>query len=340
MTDHILDVDLLAFESGSPVARMAVVEGVMASLKTGFVYTSHDLGDGLLDDAYAMLGQFFAADQDTKQAFHVPGGAGQTGYTGLAVETAVGAAVADWKEMLNWSQQLPAAHPLRREFPTQYCDQVLPDAAVPGIGAVLTELHRRLLDLQVRFLRVIAVGLGASEGFFDDMCKDGATLTRAIRYPAMEAAPGAGYTWAAEHADINLITALPRASAPGLQVLTVDGWADAAPPDGHVIINTGIMLERLTNGVIGAGWHRVVAHPDQSGERLSVVQFCHPAGTTVLAPLASTVDAEHPQRYAGVRAGDLLARVLYDLGLATAEQAAATHRPAAIPARPAAAIGA
>ncbi len=28
-----------------------------------------------------------------------------------------------------------------------------------------------------------------------------------------------------------------------------------------MIINTGIMLERLTNGVIPIGWHRVVAAP-------------------------------------------------------------------------------
>ena len=46
---------------------------------------------------------------------------------------------------------------------------------------------------------------------------------------------------------------------------------------GRVIINTGIMLERLTNGQIPIGWHRVVAAPGYEGERYSVVQFCHPA---------------------------------------------------------------
>ena len=50
-------------------------------------------------------------------------------------------------------------------------------------------------------------------------------------------------------------------------------WVDAAPPEGHVIINTGIMLERISNGIIPSGWHRVVADPDHDGERYSVVQF-------------------------------------------------------------------
>ena len=69
--------------------------------------------------------------------------------------------------------------------------------------------------------------------------------------------------WAGEHGDINLITALPRASAPGLQVKTDGGWVDAVAPEGQVIINTGMMLEQLTNGVIPTGIHRVVPRPGQ-----------------------------------------------------------------------------
>ena len=45
------------------------------------------------------------------------------------------------------------------------------------------------------------------------MTLNGATLTRAIRYPPMAESPGGGHVWAGSHGDINLITALPRASA-------------------------------------------------------------------------------------------------------------------------------
>ena len=57
-----------------------------------------------------------------------------------------------------------------------------------------------------------------------------------------------GHVWAGAHGDINLITALPRATAPGLQVMVDGNWIDAVAPEGQVIVNTGIMLERLTNG--------------------------------------------------------------------------------------------
>ncbi len=312
---EILDVDLLAFERGSSEQRRAVVDGVARSLQTGFVYTRHDVSDDLLDTAYGMLREFFAADQETKQQFVVPGTNGQTGYTGLLVETAASSDQPDWKEMLNWSTPIPAGHPLKRKFSTAYPDQVLPESAVPGITEVLSTFHDAIADLQRRFLRVIAEGIGCHETFFDEMVADGPTLTRALRYPSMRDVPGDGHVWAAEHGDINLITALPRATAPGLQVKVDGGWVDAVAPDGQVIINTGIMLERLTNGVVPIGWHRVVASPGFDDERYSVVQFCHPRPWTVLAPVPSCCTEEHPQRFSALSAADALDEVLYEINL-------------------------
>ena len=315
MTDEILDVDLLAFESGDAAARRAVVDGVMRSLETGFVYTTHDLGEDFLDEAYGYLAEFFGRDAEEKDRFRAPGSMGQTGYTGLLVETAAVSDTPDWKEMLNWGENVPEGHPLRRRYPHRYADQVLPEAAVPGITEVLITFHRRMAELQRRLLRIIALGLGAAEGFFDELVLDGSTLTRAIHYPAMNLAPGADHLWAGPHADINLITALPRATSKGLQVQVGERWADAAPPDGHAIINTGIMLERLSNGRIPVGWHRVAADPADSGERYSVAQFCHPTPWTILAPLESCVTPDNPQRYSGIEAGDLLDQVLWQINL-------------------------
>ena len=315
---EILDVDLLAFERGDAGQRAAVVDGVRRSLTTGFVYTRHDLSDTLLDDAYGLLREFFSRPAAEKATASAPGASGQTGYTGLLVETAASSDVPDWKEMLNWGRELPDGHPLRRKYPVSYPDQVLPEQVVPGISRVLYEFHDSIWALQRRFLRVIALGIGCHESFFDEMTAHGPTLTRAIRYPAMHDAPGAGgagHVWAAEHGDINLITALPRATAPGLQVATEDGWVDAVAPDGQVIINTGMMLERLTNGVIPTGIHRVVAAPGYTGERYSVVQFCHPTPWTMLQPVPSCCTPDSPQRFTGLSAGDALEQVLYEINL-------------------------
>ena len=311
----VLDVDLLAFEQGSGAQRRAVVDGVARSLGTGFVFTSHDIPATLLDEAYAMLAEFFARSTEEKDRWRVPESHGQTGYTGLLVETAASSELADWKEMLNWGAEVPAHHPLRTRYPHRYLDQTLPEASVPGISAVLFEFHRRLLDLQARFLRIVAAGLRVADGYFDDILADGSHLTRAIHYPAMTHAPAGDYVWADEHTDINLVTALPRATSHGLQLKLSDGWRDVVPPDGHVVVNSGIMLERLSNGRIPAGVHRVVADGADANDRFSVVQFCHPAPWFALTPLPTCIDDENPLRYGTIEAGALLDRVLYDIGL-------------------------
>ncbi len=320
MMTEILDVDLLAFEQGNSKERLAVVDGVMRSLATGFVYTKHDLSEGMLDETYDVLERFFDLPSETKEEYVASGSRGQTGYTGLLVETAAVSQTPDWKEMLNWGTPLPDGHPLRARYPHRYGDPVFPSNHLPEAAQILSTFHENLVELQTRFLRIIATGIGASESFFDTMLKDGSHLTRAINYPPMSEAPNSGsggHVWAEEHGDINLITALPRATSRGLQVKIEDQWVDATAPDGCVIINTGIMLERLTNGLIPVGWHRVVADPNQTEGRLSVVQFCHPTPWTILSPVPSTISSEHPCRFPAMSAGDCLDQVLWEINLSS-----------------------
>jgi isopenicillin N synthase-like dioxygenase len=315
MADLIYDVDLLAFENGDAATRNAVVDGVMKSLQTGFVYSAHDISQNFLDDVYGKLHEFFALSEEFKSSAVGQGTNGQRGYTGLLIETAAISDVPDWKEMLNWGQNLPDGHPLRVRYPHRFFDNVFPEELIPGISKTLTDFHNQILQLQLRFLRIIATGLGCNERLFDSFVPGGATLSRAIHYPEMHLAPDSTHVWAEEHGDINLITALPRSTARGLQIKTNEGWIDASPPDNHLIINTGIMLEHLTNGVIPTGIHRVIAEPDQTGDRLSIVQFCHPTPWTVLSPLSSCITPDNPQKYAAIAAADRLDQVLWEINL-------------------------
>jgi isopenicillin N synthase-like dioxygenase len=102
--------------------------------------------------------------------------------------------------MLNWSAPDRHRASAEAQVPTAYPDQLLPEAAVPGITDVLYRFHDTIADLQRRFLRVIAEGIGCHETFFDDMVADGPTLTRAIRYPAMSELGDDGHVWAASTA--------------------------------------------------------------------------------------------------------------------------------------------
>lgn len=332
---EIIDIDLLAYETGSASQRRAVVEATMRSLVAGgFVYTASDLSETLLDDAYGVLEAFFALPTERKARYVAADSHGARGYTGLLVEAAAIADVPDYKEMLNWGEQVPTGHPLAADYPRHYAPQVFPTDDIANADVVLSEFHERLVNLQTRFLRIIAEGIGAHYSYFDAMVDRGSHLTRALRYPPMSEAPDNAdgkYVWAEAHGDINLITALPRATARGLQVLLdydrddpralddpygVGGsWVDAAPPEGYVIVNTGIMLEHVTNGLISTGIHRVVADSAQSGDRLSVVQFCHPRPGAILMPAPSTVTPERPARFGAIPAIERLREVIWQINL-------------------------
>jgi len=312
----ILDVDLVGFERGDRDRRRAIVDGVRRSLETGFVYVRHDLDEDALDACYSSLEGFFALPRDAKRALERPDSHGQRGYTGLLVEIAAGTDAADWKEHLNWGETAPLGHPDADTYPHRYGEPVLPEDALPGITDRLIGFHRSVATLQRRFLRIVAEGLGAPMDYFDAMTEHGAHLTRAVHYPPMTDAPDGPHVWAAEHGDINLVTALPRATAPGLQVRTTEGWRDVVPPPGHAVLNTGMMLERISNGVLPTGIHRVVAAPGQEGGRLAVVQFCHPTPSTTLAPLPSCISADRPSIAEPVLAADWLDAVLREIGLA------------------------
>lgn len=330
-------VSLAEFESGSEAFRSAVADEVRESLRTGFVYLAHDLSEDLLDEAYGLLEEFFASPQGVKDACAAPGSHGSRGYTSTMVETAESSDVPDWKEMLNWGSSLPPGHPeSMAPYGVWHASSVFPQAE--GSEATLSALHDSLVVLQRRFLRIVAEGLSAHRDYFDHMTRFAPHLTRAIHYPPMSDIPDGSSeppVWAAAHADINLVTALPRATDRGLQIRLPAGdpspsgpiggsgsatdegeWIDASPPDGHVILNTGLMMERVSNDLIPAGYHRVVADPDQPGDRISVVQFCHPRSSAILQPIPSTVSAQWPCRYAPVSAHDALSEVVWAINMA------------------------
>jgi len=82
MSDAILDVDLLAFERGDAARKQAIVDGVMRSLATGFVYSSHDLSENMLDTTYGMLQEFFNKTTDEKRRYIAAGASRATSPTG------------------------------------------------------------------------------------------------------------------------------------------------------------------------------------------------------------------------------------------------------------------
>jgi isopenicillin N synthase-like dioxygenase len=66
------------------------------------------------------------------------------------------------------------------------------------------------------------------------------TLLRILHYPALAGDFEPGAVRAAAHEDINLITLLPSATAPGLEVLDTKGnWHPVSCDPGNIVVNVG-----------------------------------------------------------------------------------------------------
>lgn len=120
-----------------------------------------------------------------------------------------------------------------------------------------------------------------------NMIKDSdQTLLRVLHYPPLQGDEEADAIRAAAHEDINLITILPSANEPGLQVQAKDGsWIDVPCDFGNLIVNIGDMLQEASGHYFPSTTHRVV-NPDgadMTKSRISLPLFLHPRPDVVLS---------------------------------------------------------
>ena len=112
------------------------------------------------------------------------------------------------------------------------------------------------------------------------------TLLRVLHYPPLHGDEDPGAVRAAAHGDINLLTILPAATEPGLQVLGKDGdWHDVPCDFGLLIVNIGDMLEEASGHYYPSTIHRVL-NPTGIGAtkpRISLPLFLHPRRDVVLS---------------------------------------------------------
>jgi isopenicillin N synthase-like dioxygenase len=112
------------------------------------------------------------------------------------------------------------------------------------------------------------------------------TLLRVLHYPPLQGNEEPGAVRAAAHGDINLLTILPAATEPGLQVLAKDNtWHDVPCEFGLLIVNIGDMLAEASGNYYPSTVHRVLNPLGESAKksRISLPLFLHPRREVVLS---------------------------------------------------------
>lgn len=307
-------LSLREFSHGTPAQRAAFVQGLGDALVDigFFALTDHGLTDQQIAQAYAQTKALFDLPLAIRQHYEIAELRGQRGYTSFGREHAKDSDAPDLKEFWHVGRDRaglthPGAVPYDNLWPSE----------IPQFRSVLSQLFAGLDSCAHQLLTAAAEYMGESPDFLTAMADSGDTVLRLIHYPPVPADRHVASVRAAAHEDINLITLLCEATSGGLELLQRDGsWRPVHALHGQIVVDSGDMLQALTNGWFKATTHRVVNPDDSRDQRFSMPFFVHPRADADLTPrpncLAKTGGKPlYPQQ----TAGQFLAQRLAEIGL-------------------------
>lgn len=238
---------------------------------TGFgVLKNHPIQQSMVSDIYTSWQAFFDTDEKNDFLFDRET---QDGFFPTSVsETAKGFKKKDIKEYYHYYPwgKCPQQH--KAQLAAYY------DAAMTLAAELLgwVEAHSPA-DVAAKYTQPLSSMIDNSQQ----------TLLRILHYPPLTGDEEPDAIRAAAHEDINLLTILPAANEPGLQVqgATSDEWIDVPSDFGNLIINIGDMLQEASGGYFPSTTHRVInpEGTDVTRSRISLPLFLHPSPDVVLS---------------------------------------------------------
>jgi isopenicillin N synthase-like dioxygenase len=277
-----------------------------------FALINHGIPRSLINETYRQCDAFFDLDEATKRTYLQPNIAHQRGYTAFGVEHAKDNPAPDLKEF--WQAGRP--YPNDGSTPT-YPQNVWPTEHVEGFQETTEKLYSGMELLAQRLLEACSLYLGQEATWLPDMSVEGNTIMRMIHYPPLDDSMPEGAVRSAAHEDINFITLLVTATADGLEVMDHDGtWIKVQGDQDAIIVDSGDMLQNLTNGLFKSTTHRVVNPKHANTRRYSMPMFVHPRNEIDLTPNPTFVEMTGGvPLYPSILAGDYLHQRLKEIGL-------------------------
>lgn len=312
-TQTIPVLNLQDFLTGSRQRKQLFINGLGEALEhVGFfALTDHGVDAELIQSAYRAMEAFFLLPEAVKHRYTLPALKGQRGFTRFGQEHAKDSEFPDLKEF--W-------HVGRESQPGQVGNRPanLWPAEVPQFQPILAQLYAQLDTCAAHLLEACACYLGEAPALLRQMAIDSDTILRLIHYPPISPDTHPSSLRAAPHEDINLITLLCEATASGLELRQRDGtWLPIPALPGQIIVDSGDMLQHLTNGLFRSTTHRVVNPNDDRERRFSMPFFVHPRSEVDLSPLPGCVARTGGEcRFPALTAGEYLHQRLREIGLA------------------------
>jgi isopenicillin N synthase-like dioxygenase len=266
-----------------------------------FALVNHGVEQRIIDAAYSAAEAFFALPEATKIQYEIAELKGQRGFTRFGKEHAKDSAAPDLKEFWHvgrvaiaaMNSSAPSADATSADtdsWPSSGPSNIWP-REVPQFQPVMSTLFQQLETCADHLMEACAQYLQQPPSFFAQQVAEGSTILRIIHYPPLATEVMPNSLRAAPHEDINLITLLCEATTPGLELLQRDGtWLPIQTAPGQIIVDTGDMLQSLSNGLLKSTTHRVVNPNSSRDRRFSMPFFVHPRPEFDLTPLPTCVE--------------------------------------------------
>ena len=295
-------VSFEGFQSGDRLKILDTVSDVDRALSDWGFLASSDLGFSyeLIAKVFEASATFFLYDTKTKMRSAYLSAEENFGYQAFASEHLDPASPADLKETFTMRNILNATIEENR-WPSIEFKELM--------QLFFAECLERAFLLQ----RILATALNLEEDFFVKFHSGQNISLRLLHYPVcssdkvQDSQLGAG-----AHTDYGLTTFLFQDSVGGLEICDQDGnWQDVEPDKSVVLINSGDLLERWTNGKYRSTLHRV--KPMTFGrDRFSIAFFVDPDSDTEVKVLDSFIGPDSPRKFSDVKAGDYIRERLED----------------------------
>ena len=294
-------IDFARFTQGDDRDRQQVAQDIYAACHdVGFLYLRHSgLESHRIRQAFAASEDFFNLPPAVKQQVAWSHASSNRGYIGVERESLDPTRPSDLKEAFNLGKERsPAELAARPDDPSVQPNQWPAD--LPEFRTTMMAVYAHFATVAHDIFRAFALALGLPENYLRDRHQSPWFTLRLLHYPPLGVAPKPGQIRAGSHSDYGSLTLLVQDDVGGLEVQRADGtWVPAPAIPDTVIINTGDLMERWSNGVFRSTQHRVALPTGDkvNRDRYALAFFCEPDPDVEIAALPTCVTGDRPAQY-------------------------------------------
>lgn len=259
---------------------------------SGFMYVrGHGLDPALIGRAFAASRRFFALPHERKNQWRYDSIEANFGFQAIEGESLDPKSKPDLKESFTMRNVRACAARTDRWPASEFRDMAL-------------AFYDACFAAAYRVLGILAASLRLPGGFFAERHPGENVTLRFLHYPANLPTRSRDQLGAGAHTDYGSITLLFQDDVGGLELQSADGtWRLAPPVEDAIVINTGDLMERWTNGRFRSTVHRVRPITG-SRDRYSIAFFVDPDSDVQVECLRSCLAPGTTPRYPPITAGE------------------------------------